>query len=162
MAVETIFSSDIGQIALIFLLVFTIVFAVLQKSKILGDGKKQVDALVSLAIGLIVISVGYATDLISNLVPFIAVSLVIIFVFMLLLGSMYKEGDFNLPTWVKVALGIVVFVAVVIAVLFYTGSWDYLYSVLVADDGSTFAANVVIIVIVIAAVAAVVFGGKGK
>ena len=38
-----------------FLLVFTLVFAVLQKSKILGDNKKQIDAIVSLVVGLLLI-----------------------------------------------------------------------------------------------------------
>ena len=36
-----------------FVLVFTIVFAVLQKSKIFGDDKKQIDSIVALVFGLI-------------------------------------------------------------------------------------------------------------
>ena len=48
--IETIFSSALGQTVLVFILVFTLVFAVLQKSKILGDSRKQTDALIALAV----------------------------------------------------------------------------------------------------------------
>jgi multisubunit Na+/H+ antiporter MnhB subunit len=40
-----------------FLLIFFIVFAILEKSKLFGDEKKQLNALVALVIGLIFISI---------------------------------------------------------------------------------------------------------
>ena len=86
---ETIFSSELGQVTLIFVLVFTMVFAVLQKAKVFGDGKKQIDALIGLAVALIVISAGYATDIISQLIPFLAITLVIILIFMVLIGFLF-------------------------------------------------------------------------
>ena len=53
----TILSSQLFvEVILPFLLVFAVVFAILQKTKILGEGKKQIDAIVSLVIGLIVIA----------------------------------------------------------------------------------------------------------
>src|SRR3989338_5371997 len=97
---STIFSTPLAQMALVFVLVFTIVFAILQKSKILGDGKKQIDALVALSIALLVISVAYALKIISGLAPFLAVGLVIILVFMLLTG-MVSKGALELKSgWV--------------------------------------------------------------
>ena len=94
MAYETIFNSELAQTALVFVLVFTLVYAVLQKSKILGDGKNSADALVALAVGLIVSTVGYATDIIRRLVPFLGVSLVVILVFLLLVAIFFSEGKF--------------------------------------------------------------------
>ena len=44
------------EVILPFVLVFTLVFAVLQKTEILGKGKRQIDVLVALAIGLITIA----------------------------------------------------------------------------------------------------------
>ena len=82
---STILSSDLFVNAVLpFLLVFVVIFAILQKSKILGDEKKQIDAIVALVIGLIVISFGYATGVIVSLIPFLAVSAIIILVFLLL------------------------------------------------------------------------------
>ena len=94
--VETIFSSSIfTDIILPFLLVFTLVFAILDKSKLLGEGKRQINAIMSLVIGLILIGFPFAMEIIVKLIPFLAVSLVILFVFMLLFGfiSSKKEGD---------------------------------------------------------------------
>lgn len=161
---ESIFSSELGQVTLIFVLVFTVVFAVLQKAKVFGDGKKQIDALVGLAVGLIVISAGYATDIISKLIPFLAISLVIILVFMVLIGFLFKEGSFEMPAWLKMGIGILIFLALVIAVLYVTGAWAWLVELFFSEgSGSAILTNVVLIVVLIAVVAAVIFGsGKGK
>ncbi len=155
----TIFSTYLGQSVLAFLLIFTIVFAILQKSEILGKGKKQIDALVALAIGLIVVSVGYAQDFISRLIPFLGISLVIILVFLILLGAFFKEGEFGLGKGVQIAIGIVIVIALIIAVLFITDSWGA-----IADffgRSSSFTANLIFVVVIIVAIAiALGFGGK--
>jgi len=113
-----------------FLLVFTIVFGVLQKSKIFGDGKRQIDAIVALVIGLLVISFAQATGIILQITVFMAVSLVILLVLMILLGSFTKEGEFFekiFTTPVKIIAGLVVTLGVIIAVVYITGFWQYLY-----------------------------------
>ena len=70
--VETIFTSNlVVETILPFLLIFTIVFAILEKSKILGDGKRQIDAIVALAIGLLFIAFGSATDIVVRMIPFL-------------------------------------------------------------------------------------------
>lgn len=158
--VETILSSPLFiQIILPFLLVFAVVFAVLQKSEILGKGKKQIDAIVALVVGLIVIAFGNATGIIVNLMPFLAVSLIIILVFMILIGMLFKEGEFNLDKKIKIGLGIVITVAVIIAVLYLTNGFGYVESLFSGAGGSTLLANIIFIALIIGAVAAVVFGG---
>lgn len=142
---STIFSTPLAQMALVFVLIFTIVFAILQKSKVLGDGKKQIDALVALAIGLLVVSVSYALKIISGLAPFLAVSLVILLVFMLLLGIFHK-GQLELkPGWVTF-LTILAFVAVVIAVLFVTDAFEFFKGFF--GKNSSWLPNVILIAVV--------------
>jgi len=148
------------ELILPFLLVFTIVFAVLQKSKVLGDGKKQIDAIVALVIGLLVVSFASATGLIVRLVPFMAVSLVIILVFMVIWGMFWKEGDFDIGKGPKMAAGIVALIAVIIAVLVFTGFWQDIAAMF--SSGSSLMANVVVIVVVIIAIILVVFGAGGS
>lgn len=155
--VATIFTTPLAQVVLVFVLVFVIIFAMLQKSKVFGEGKKQIDAMVALVAGLIVTSVGYAIDLISNLIPFMAVVLVIILVFMLLFGSLYDK-DFKLKGWMISAFGLLIFIALAIAVLYYTGSWDYLADLFSGGDGSGIITNVIFIVIIIGAIVAVIYG----
>jgi hypothetical protein len=145
-----------------FLLVFTIVFAVLQKSKVLGEGKKQIDAIVSLVIGLLVISFGQATGIIVQLVPFLAVSLVIILIFLILVGSFHKDGDI-LGGKMKTFLMIVALITVAIAVLWITNAWEYLFNLLVIGSDSNLFASIIFIIIIIAAIAAVIWGaGSGS
>lgn len=158
MVYQTIFSTPLGQTVLAFVLMFTLVFAILQKSRILGEGKKQVDALVSLAIALIIISVGSALDFIQQIIPFMAIVLVILLVFMLLTASFFKEGQYDLPKSVKIGLGVIIFIAVVIAVLIFTGSWDTISNWF---SSGNFNGNLILIVVIIVAVLLAYFG-EGK
>lgn len=159
----TILSSPFFVEALLpFLLVFSLVFAVLQKSEILGKGKKQLDALVALSIGLLVIAFGQAIGIILQMVEFLSVALVILLVFMILVGGLFKEGDFKLEKWIQLVIGIIIFFAVVIAALVYTGAWDWILNFIDASSSNLWT-NVFFIVIVVIAIAVVVFmGGSGK
>ncbi|MEK6933801.1 MAG: hypothetical protein AABW75_02915 [Nanoarchaeota archaeon] len=163
---NTVLSSPFAQTILLFVLVFVVVFAVLQKSKILGDGKKQIDALVALAIALLFVGVGYATDLVSKLIPFLALSLVIILVFLLLWGMFFVGAGFTTPSGVRIAGGILAFLAVIVAVVYFTGFWNTLIDFVYNNSGLV--GNLIFIVIIGLAVwAAIGFGkdtngGSGK
>jgi hypothetical protein len=161
--VETILSSPfVKDIVLPFLLVFALVFAILQKSEILGKERKQVDAIVALVVGLLVVTVGSATNIITGLIPILAVGLVVLLVFFLLFGFAFEPGKFEVHKNVKWIIGVVAAIAVIIGVLYLTGSWDYLKS-MVGGGASSIVTNVVFIVLIIIAVAVVVgFGGKSE
>ncbi len=161
MVAPTLFSSPLGQTVLVFVLVFVGIFAILQKSKVFGEGKKQIDALVAVAMALIVASVGYAIDLISNLIPVMAVALVIILVFMILFGAVHKDA-LDLPKSVRYAFGIAIFIAVAIAVLYFTPAWDYLMDMVSGGEGSAIFMNILFILVVVGVIAAVLSGSKSS
>lgn len=161
MVVQTLFNSPLGQTVLVFVLVFVGIFAILQKSNIFGEGKKQIDALVAVAMALIVASVGYAIDLISNLVPVMAVALVVILVFLILYGSVH-EKELKLPDGVRNAFGVAIFVLVAIAVLYYTPAWEYVRNITSGGEGSGILMNIVFIAVVVGAIIAVLKGSKGN
>jgi len=161
MVAPTLFNSPLGQTVLVFVLVFVSIFAILQKSKVFGDGKKQIDALVAVAMALIVASVGYAIDLISNLVPVMAVALVVIIVFMILFGAVHKDA-LDLPKGVRYTFGIAIFIAVAIAVMYFTPAWDYIQGMLYGGEGSAIFMNIIFILVVVGAIAAVLAGGKSN
>ena len=98
-------------------------------------------------------------DFIKNLIPFLAVALIILLVLMLLWGMLFKEGEFNLDKWVKIGLGIAIFAAVVIAVLIYTGGWNYIKGWF--GDGSSLGSNIILVVIIVAVILIAYFG-SGK
>ncbi len=149
-----------------FILVFTIVFAILQKSKILGDGKKQVDALVSLVVGLLVISFAQAIGIILQMTVFLAVGLVVILVLLLLLGSFTEPGKFfedkGFPKAVRIGLISVVILAVVIALVYITGFWEYLYDWVYVGTESTIFINVIFVALIVGAVIFVIKSGGGN
>jgi hypothetical protein len=105
-----------------FLLVFFILFAVLEKTKIFGDKNKQINALVSFVIGLIFVSALSPKMIISNMILYLTVALVIMFVVMLLWGFVYGDGkEFKITGAMKVILAIIIGVGTLIAVLWSTG-----------------------------------------
>lgn len=161
--VETIFSSPLAfQVILPFLLVFTLVFAVLDKSEVLGKGKRSINALVALIIGLIVVAFGKAVEIINNMIPFLAVSLVVILVFMILLGALYEQGTFKIHENVKWVFMIIIAIAVVIAVLYFTGAWDFLYEYVMDGGSSSSVISTIVFVVLIIVAVAFVFWGTGK
>jgi len=158
--VETILSNPyIQKIILPFLLVFALVFAVLQKAQIFGKEKKQTDVIIAAVIALLVVSVGYATNLIVNLIPFLAAGLVILLIFFLLWGFAFQGSEFKVHDTVKWVIGGVAAVAVIIAVLYFTPAWPKVVN-LFSGESSTWVANIVFLVVIVAAVAAVLYGNK--
>jgi hypothetical protein len=145
-----------------FLLVFTLIFAILDKSKMLGEDKRQINAIVSLVIALIFVSFGNAVKIVTQLMPFLVVCIVILFVFMLIFGFITnkKEGDM-LNKGLKITLGVVFGIAVVVAVLWITGAWQKI-SELVQQGGYTnnIVANVIMLAVIGGAIAVVLSSGK--
>ena len=96
MANDTIFQNWIFKDYILpFLLVFVLVFAVLERTKLFGEEKRQLNAITAFVIGLIVVGFLFPKEVMSNMVLFLSVDLVILFVFLLLYGfvaSDKKEG----------------------------------------------------------------------
>ena len=99
-----LFTTDIFAKGILpFLLVFVLVFAILQKSKLFGEGKSQIDALIALVIGLTLIGFPQPRDYIVTMLPWLAVALVVLLVVFLIYGFMAsdnKEG-LRMPDWLK-------------------------------------------------------------
>ncbi|MGV8152366.1 MAG: hypothetical protein ACP5OG_04745 [Candidatus Nanoarchaeia archaeon] len=162
--VESIFATSFfTHVILPWILVFTLVFAVLQKTKLLGDGKKQIDAIISAVIGLILVAFPYPRDIIVQLMPFLAVLLVVFFVFMLSYGFIFgnTSGD-PLQKWVKVALAIVLGIALVIALLVFSGTWGIVYDYTLGGSDKGIIGNVLMVVVIAGVIIAVLVGAKEK
>ena len=161
---ENIFMSEFAvYIIYPFLLVFTLIFAILQKSKILGDDKRQIDAIISLAIALIVVSFSWATGIIVDLMPFLAVSIVVLLVFMILFGfvASTKDEGLKLPQWLIWSFFVLIVLFIVIVILVVTGQWDYVYnSLFVGGQPSNILSNIFLLFIIGAALAVVFLSGK--
>jgi len=150
------------EMLLPFLLVFVVVFAILQKSKVLGDKKAQMDSMVALVIGLILIGVPGPRDIIVALMPWMAVGVAVILVFLILYG--FVAGDLSgekTPAWMKIVFGILAGVFTVGVVVYVTGFWNTVQGWF-SDGMSDIWTNIFMIVLVLGAMAVAIFSGKGK
>jgi hypothetical protein len=146
-----------------FLLVFFVVFAILEKTEILGKGKRQINALVAFVIGLIFVSVTYTVDVVTNLILFLTVGLVTMFVGILIWGFISGETKIE-SKGVKTLLGVIIFIGVMMMLLWATGFYQPIVDWLFGQDWSgPFWTNLLFIVMIAAAIAAMLkSGGAAK
>lgn len=92
MALDNILQSDIlTKFAYPFLLIFFIVFAILEKTKLFGEDKKQTNALIEFVIGLIFVGFAYPKEVVSNMIQFLTVAIIVLFVVLLLWGFIFSD-----------------------------------------------------------------------
>ena len=148
-----------------FLLVFALVFGILEKTKVLGDGKKSLNAIIAFVVGLIVITALSPTVIISNLVLFLSVALVIVFIVLMIWSFMSgEEGITKIMEKgpVKWILFGVLIVAVVIGTIWAFGislpdTGSNLITALFGQAWSgTFWTNVIFAILIAAALALVI------
>ncbi|HLD00783.1 MAG TPA: hypothetical protein VJC39_03500 [Candidatus Nanoarchaeia archaeon] len=135
MAEESGFRAVIGlldkigvyDIILPFLLVFTIVFAILEKTKILGIEKvggqeltkKNINAMVALVMAFLVIASTQLVAVISEVMANVVLLLILSVCFLLLVGSFFGDKEFSLKDygpWIKFFM-IFMFMGIVIIFL---------------------------------------------
>jgi hypothetical protein len=164
MAAPLLISPIFADFILPFVLVFTLIFAVLQRTQLLGEGKKQIDAMIALVVGLILIAFPFARNIVVTLMPLLAVLAVIILVFMLLYGfaSGKKDSDI-LNKQMKTLIGIIVAAGIIGVILYSTGwgaaLWNYIYY---GGNGRMIFVNVLLVLVIAVAIIAVVRDKGGK
>ena len=115
------------DVILPFLLVFTIVFAILEKTKILGTEKvdtktitkKNLNSMVALVIAFLVVASTQLVAVISQVMANVVLLLILAICFLLLVGSFFGDKEFSLetfPRWVKFFM-ILMFIGVVLIFL---------------------------------------------
>ena len=144
-----------------FLLVFFIVFALLEKTKVLGDGKKQLNALVAFVIGLIFITAVSPTLVLANFMVFLTVSVIVLFVGLILWGFI-SGGEAKIEdSKVKIIFGVIISIAVLIALLVILDVHEAIFNFLFFQSWSnTLWTNVIFIVVIAAAVAVALKNSK--
>jgi hypothetical protein len=147
-----------------FLLLFVIVFALLEKSKLLGDGVSQIDALVSLAVAFLSIGVPYSRQVITELMPWLGVGLVSLFVFFVLYSFIVGDKLFEekKTEWLKyVLIGIVGIFA--FGIIFQvTGFWEKINGMNSFFTGEMISNILIIVVLVVLVFWVLKSSGKEK
>lgn len=149
---------DLGvfSVALPFLLIFTVVFAVLQKAHIFGDDKK-VHAIIALVVGLISVTNEFVMAKINAFLPNVSLLIVIILMFLLLLGSLAPGAVATIAGgWAMGIAGVFVLWALIadfVGPNVGLSNWWYGFS-------NEAKATAIFIAIIVAVVALFAFGGS--
>ena len=147
------------DIILPFILVFTLLFAILEKTNLLGKDKHQINAITGFVIAAILISFTKYVSWLQNFSIFLVIGLFVIFVFLLLYGFIWGETSGDIlknAEGLKWTLGIAALVAVIWAALYITGGISYIKA------NPSILTNVLFVVLIIAAIITVMFAGKKK
>jgi hypothetical protein len=118
MAIDTIFQATIlTNFIYPFLLLFFLLFAILEKTKLLGsENTRQLNALISVIISLIFVGAVFPKIVVGNLVLFLAVGVVVIFVIMLLWGFVAGKDKIDLGKTGKV-IAVLIILGVILVIL---------------------------------------------
>jgi len=112
-------------VALPFLLIFTIIFALLEKIQIFGEKSKRFNLLIALVMAFLVIRVQSLVELMNNFLPQISFLAVVLIVFLLLLGLLMGRNvalsKFPLLIGVVIVAGFIVYALATSSGAFATG-----------------------------------------
>lgn len=174
------FLKDFGffDVVLPFLLIFTIVFGILEKTKVFGtetgkpDGKPQqrINAMVAFVIALFFVAIPSLVASIQISLPQIAMLLIVIVVFLMLLASLASGGTsfdlFQMPGkgkmfWIAV-MYILIFVGVIAIFLNSFGWLDPVMDYVKDNWSDTLIVSLIFLVIIVVTIYIVVQDPKDK
>ncbi len=166
MAEETVFRGVITfldkigvyDVILPFLLIFTIMFAILEKTKVLGmekiEGreitKKNLNAMVAFVISFFVIASAKLVSVINETLSHVVLLLILVVSFMLLVGVFFGSKEFTLesyPGWMKFFM-VLIFIGIVVIFL-NALDWLQYIAYLFTNWNAEWAATIILLIIVI-------------
>ena len=173
-AIEFFRAFGLFDVVLPFLLVFTIIFAILEKTRILGQEdketpKKNLDAMVSFVVALLVVATNKVVTAINKSLPNVVLLIVVFLSFLLMLGIFWKSEEFDFkgkhPAWYT-AFSVILFIGLIFvfldALTMDDGkTWlEYLLSFIGKNSGGSVLGSIVFLGVTIAAIFVVVNGPK--
>lgn len=157
----------ISNFLLPFCLIFFLVFAILERTKVLGDGVKKLNAMTAFVIALIFVGAIFPKTFVENLILFLTMALVVVFVVLLLWGFL-AGGKVSLESGKgKTIAGILAALTVLIFLLVYFDFFPTLTHTVSAalfkqSWSSAFWTNFLFIVVIAIALALVLKSSKGS
>ena len=118
---------DVFAYVIPFLLIFAVVFAILQKTKLLGDKNNAVQAIVALAVAMLSLQFDFVSTFYAEIFPRFGIGLAIFLVLVILIGFFYSDKDGKPDTalrWVGYLTGIGVVVWALTSWPFWAGNFS--------------------------------------
>lgn len=149
------------DVVLPFLLVFTIVFAILEKTKVFGVEtinnvkytRKNLNSMTAFVIAFLVVASSQLVEVITNVSAAMVILLMLSVLFLLLVGSFLKEGEVALPGGWNVFFMFIMFIGIVIIFLnaLKTGgrTWLQIFWNFLSGGNTSMAVGSIILIIII-------------
>jgi len=151
-----IFASPFFSYVLLpFLLVFVLVYAIMEKAQILGENKRYANVIIAMVIAFIFVGVPAVVGITLKIIPIVTLILVILLCFLLLFGIV----NLKLNTGINITLGIILSLSLIITVAWATGILNSIH----IDFSSPIVMYVIFFVILVGVIVLVVSnpGKKG-
>lgn len=145
---------DVFTYVLPFLLIFAVVYGILNKSNIFGANAKGVNIIIALALGLLSLVGGYVPEFFQQLAPNLGIGISVLLAAVILVGLFL--GDQTNAKYINYGL-ITVAVIIFIFVIYSSFSQNY-YSM--GNVWFEYGSGFVTLLIIIAIIALIVFWGK--
>ena len=155
--VETILQHwVVSRFILPFLLIFFIVFGILEKTKLFGEDKHRLNAMLAFVIGLIFVAAVSPTLIVNNLILVLTVAIVVVFLILILWGFAVGEPPQIKNEGLKRFVGIVFVIGALAALLWAAGVQGGFFDFLFRQSWSAdFWTNFAFIAVIIVALALV-------
>ena len=169
-AIEFLRAFGFFSIILPFLLIFTLIFAILEKTKVLGqeDGKskKNLNAIIAFVIGLLVVATANIVEIINDTLPKVVLLLVISVSFLILIGTFWASGELDFRKEHKgwYAFFMIIFFIAIIGIFLQAIKTDgdsvleIIFGYVVTNFGGAVIGGLIMLVVIIAAIWLVVRG----
>ena len=157
--IDFLVSLGVYDVILPFLLIFTIVFAILEKTKILGkeklsDGtvitKKNLNSIVALVMSFLIIASTKLVAVINEVMANVVLLLILAVCFLMLVGVFFGDKEFTLeeyPNWIKFFM-VLMFVGIVVIFLNALDWLKYIFA-LFEYWNAEWAASIIFLIIII-------------
>ncbi len=116
-------SLGVFDVLLPFILIFAIIFAILEKTEILGKGKTNINAIIAIVIGLLLVVQRGIVDIINLFLPRVSLIIVVILMGLLVIAMVAGKSFEGLKGGVLGIAIVLIIIAIVIAVTSPPGSF---------------------------------------
>ena len=100
--------------ALPFMLIFALVFAILQKLKLTGRDNRGIDAVIALSVALMSLLYDKVPLFFQSLMPNVGIGLAVILAALILVGLFVNPQEHTFAVWIFFALGGIVFIVILL------------------------------------------------
>ena len=133
-----------------FLLIFAIVFGILTRTKIFGAESKGINAVISIAIGLLALQFNFVPMFFAEIFPRLGIGLSVILALLILIGMFLPEQNNKYANWLLLIVAVVVFIVVLAKSFGQFYWWGSLY------NWYSSAPELILVVLVVGALAVVI------